>query len=71
MCTQSSSNNNSTPLCIARVELSGGNYTLVLEGGEEGDDGNVHYVAIDQDLNQSSKEIKASLVTKESPRALT
>jgi hypothetical protein len=33
---------------------------LVSEGGEEGADGDVHYVAVDQDLDQSPEETKAS-----------
>jgi hypothetical protein len=33
---------------------------LVSEGGEEGADGDVHYVAVDQDLDQSPEEPKAS-----------
>jgi hypothetical protein len=30
-----------------RVDLPDGGYTLVLEGGDEGTDGDVHYVAIE------------------------
>jgi hypothetical protein len=29
-----------------RIELTDGNYTLVLEGGDEGADGNVHYMVV-------------------------
>jgi hypothetical protein len=45
---------------ISRVELPDGNYTLVLEGGEEGADGDVHYMTVDQDLDQSLEKPKDS-----------
>ena len=43
-----------------RVELPDGSYTLVSEVGEEGADGDVHHVEVNQDLDQSSEEPKAS-----------
>jgi hypothetical protein len=36
-----------------RVDLPDGSYTLVPEGGDEGADGDVHYVVVEQDLDQS------------------
>jgi hypothetical protein len=36
-----------------RVDLPDGSYTLVLEGGDEGADGELHYVDVAQDLDQS------------------
>jgi hypothetical protein len=43
------------------VDLPGGSYTLVPEGGDEGADGDVHYVAVEQDLDQSPEGPKANL----------
>jgi hypothetical protein len=50
-----------------RVDLPNGSYTLVLEGGDGGDDGDVHYVAVEQDLNQSPKGPKANLANEGKP----
>jgi hypothetical protein len=36
-----------------RVDLPDGSCTRVPEGGDRGADGDVHYVAIEQDLDQS------------------
>jgi hypothetical protein len=35
------------------VDLPDGSYTLVPEGGDEGADGELQYVGVAQDLNQS------------------
>jgi hypothetical protein len=40
-------------ICILRVEVSDGSYTLVPEDVNEGSGGGVHYVAIEQDPGQS------------------
>jgi hypothetical protein len=34
-----------------RVDLPDSSYTLVPEGGDEGADGDMHYVAVEQDLD--------------------
>jgi hypothetical protein len=44
-----------------RVDLPDGSYILVTEGGDEGTDGDVHYVTIEQDLDQSPEGPKANL----------
>jgi hypothetical protein len=36
-----------------RVDLPDGSYTLVPEGGDEGAAGDMHYVTVEQDLDQS------------------
>jgi hypothetical protein len=41
------------------MEIPDGSYTLVPEGGDKKADGDVHYVIIDQDLDQSLEEPKA------------
>jgi hypothetical protein len=38
-----------------RVEIPDGSHTFVLFGGDEEADGGVHYVAIDQDMDQCPK----------------
>jgi hypothetical protein len=43
------------------VDLPDSSYTLVPEGGDEGGDGDVHYVAIEQDLDQRPEGPKANL----------
>jgi hypothetical protein len=48
-------------MCISCVKLPDGNYMLVPEGGEEVADRFVHYVAVDQDLDQSLEGPKANL----------
>jgi hypothetical protein len=50
------------------VDLSDGIYTLVPEGGDEGADGDVHYVAVEQDLDQSPKGPKASIANEGKPQ---
>jgi hypothetical protein len=49
------------------VDLPDG-YTLVLEGGDEGVDGDMHYVPIEQDLYQSPEGPKANLSNEGKPR---
>jgi hypothetical protein len=44
-----------------RVDIPDSSYTLVPEGGDEGVDGDVHYVAVEQDLDQSPEGPKANL----------
>jgi hypothetical protein len=44
-----------------RVDLPDGSCTLLPEGGDGGADGEVHYVAVEQDLDQSPEGPKANL----------
>jgi hypothetical protein len=43
---------------------------LVPEGGDEGADGDVHYIAIQQDLDQSPEGLKANLADEGKPRII-
>jgi hypothetical protein len=53
-------------MCISRVELPDSNYTLVPKvERKEG----MHYVVVDQNLDQSIEEPKVNLLTKASTRA--
>jgi hypothetical protein len=54
-----------------RVDLPVGSCTRVPEGGEGGADGDVHYVAIEQDLDQSLEGPRPTLPAKASPGSLT
>jgi hypothetical protein len=54
-----------------RVDLPDGSYTLVLEGGDEGADEDMHYVAVEQDLDQSLEGPKANLVNEGKPRFIS
>jgi hypothetical protein len=51
-----------------RVEIFDGRHTLVPEGGDEGADRNVHYVAVEQDLDQRPEGTKANLANEGKPR---
>jgi hypothetical protein len=53
------------------VDLPDGICMLVPEGGDEGADRDVHYVAVEQDPNQSPEGPKANLPAKASPGSLT
>jgi hypothetical protein len=50
-----------------RVDLPDGSYTLVPEGGDEGADGDVHYVAVEQDLDQRPEGPKANFANEGKP----
>jgi hypothetical protein len=52
------------------VDLPDGSYMLVLKGGDEGEDGDVHYVAVEQDLNQRLEGPKANLANEGKPRII-
>jgi hypothetical protein len=43
---------------------------LVPEGGDKGADGDVHYVAVGQDLDQSLEGPKANLANEGKPRII-
>jgi hypothetical protein len=49
------------------VYLLDDSHTLVPEGGDEGADGDVHYVAVEQDLDQSPEGPKANLADEGKP----
>jgi hypothetical protein len=51
-----------------RVDLPDGSYTLVPEGGGEGADGDVQYVVVEQDLDQSPEGPKVSIANEGKPR---
>jgi hypothetical protein len=51
-----------------RVDLPDGSYTLVLEGRDEGVNGDVHYVVVEQDLDQSLEGPKANIANEGKPR---
>jgi hypothetical protein len=51
-----------------RVDLPDSSYTLMPEGGNEGADGDVHYVAVEQDLDQSPEGTKANLANEGKPQ---
>jgi hypothetical protein len=54
-----------------RIDLPGGSYTLVPEGGgDKGTDGDVHYVVVEQDLDQSPKGPKANLANEGKPQII-
>ena len=52
---------------VWRVELPDGNYTLVQEG-ESAAEGEVNYTCVQQDLDQSPEEPKASAEEEGKPR---
>jgi hypothetical protein len=53
-----------------RVDLPNGSCTLVLEAGDRGADGDVHYVRVEQDLDQSTEGPKANLASKVKPQII-
>jgi hypothetical protein len=42
-------------MCILRVEVPDGSYMLVPADEDKGVGGDVHYMTVEQDLNQSSE----------------
>jgi hypothetical protein len=54
-----------------RVDIPDGSCTRVPEGGDGGANGDVHYVAIEQDLDQSQEGPRPTLPAKASPGSLT
>jgi hypothetical protein len=53
---------------ILRVEVPDGSYTLVPADKDEGADGDVHYVAVENDPDQSPEGPKASIANEGKPR---
>jgi hypothetical protein len=52
------------------VDLSDGSCMLMPKGGDGGADGDVHYVAVEQDLDQSPEGPRASLANEGKPRII-
>jgi hypothetical protein len=50
------------------VDLPDSSYTLVPEGGDEEADGDMHYVAVEQDLDLSPEGTKANLANEGKPQ---
>jgi hypothetical protein len=55
-------------ICILRVEVPDGSYTRVPEDVNEGAGGDVHYVAIEQDLGQSLEDCLTAGANEGKPR---
>jgi hypothetical protein len=55
-------------MCILRVEVSDGSYTLVPADEEEGAGGDVHYVTVEQAPDQSSEGCVTACVDEGKPR---
>jgi hypothetical protein len=53
-----------------RVDLLDGSFTLVPEGGDGGVDGVVHYVTVEQVLDQSPEGPKANLASEGKPQII-
>jgi hypothetical protein len=53
-----------------RVDLPDGSYTLMPEGGHGGADGELQYVDVAQDLDQSPEGPKANLANEGKPRII-
>jgi hypothetical protein len=57
--------------CASRVELLDGSYTLVPKCAEEGADGGMNYVEVNQNLDQSPEEPNASFADEGKPQSIT
>jgi hypothetical protein len=55
-------------ICILRVEVPDGSYTLVPANMNEGAGGDVHYVAIEQDPDQSPEDCLTVCASEGKPR---
>jgi hypothetical protein len=53
-----------------RVDLPDGSCTRVPEGGDRGADGDVHHVAVEQDLDRSLEGPKANLASEGKPQII-
>jgi hypothetical protein len=53
---------------MLRVEVPDGSYTLVPADEDEGAGGSMHYVTVEQDLDQSPERPKASFANEDKPR---
>jgi hypothetical protein len=54
-----------------RVDLPDGSYMIVPEGGDEGVDGELQYVDVAQDLDQSPEFPKANLAGEGKPQIIS
>jgi hypothetical protein len=54
-------------MCILRVEVPDGSYTLVPAGEDEGAGGDVHYVTVEQDPDQSPEGCVTACVDEGKP----
>jgi hypothetical protein len=55
-------------MCILRVEVPDGSCTPVLADKDEGAGGDVHYVSVEQDPNQSSEVCVTACADEGKPR---
>jgi hypothetical protein len=55
-------------ICILRVEVPGGSYTLVSTDEDEGAGGDVHYVTVEQDPDQSPEGCLSACADEGKPR---
>jgi hypothetical protein len=49
------------------LDFTYGSYMLMPEGGDEGADGDVHYIVVEQDLDQSPEGPEANLAKEDKP----
>jgi hypothetical protein len=57
-------------MCILLVEVPDGSYTLVPADEDEGAGGDVHYVTVEQDPNQSPEVCVSACVDEDKPRLI-
>jgi hypothetical protein len=57
-------------MCILRVEVPDGSYTLVPADEDEGAGGDVHYVTIEQDPDQSPERCVTACADEGKPRVI-
>jgi hypothetical protein len=55
-------------ICILRVEVPDGSYTLVPEDVNDGSGGGVHYVTVEQDPGQSPEDFLTACANEGKPR---
>jgi hypothetical protein len=55
-------------MCILGVEVPGGSYTLVPTDEDEGAGGDVHYVSVEEDQNQSQEVCVTASADEGKPR---
>jgi hypothetical protein len=59
---------NKSCICILRVEVLDGSYTLVPTDVNEGAGGDMHYVTVERDLDQSPEGPNANFANEGKPR---
>jgi hypothetical protein len=55
-------------ICILRVEVPDGSYTLVPEDGNKGAGGGVHYLTVEQDPGQSPEDCLTACANEGKPQ---